>query len=89
MVNTNAKEGIYMSYVTPLPVIRKKHIIKKLSECNAFSRESARTLEDAGVYNPYEFEKITELLCQRRILIQTGDKYYLGIHKSVVPGLLK
>ena len=71
-----------MSYVTPFPVIRKKHIIRKLSQCNAFSRESAKTLEDAGVYDPEGFEKITELLCQRRILIQTGNKYYLAIHEN-------
>ncbi len=79
VINTYLYErGDFMSYVTPYPVIRKKHIIRKLTQNNAFSKETAKTLEEAGVYNPNGFEKITELLCKRHIIFQTGNKYYLG-----------
>ena len=68
-----------MAYVPPLPVIRKQHIIERLRRCNAVSKETAKTLKDAGVINPDGFGSITRLLCSRRILIRTEDKYYLGI----------
>lgn len=68
-----------MAYFPPVPVIRRNHIIERLRGSGAVSEKSAMTLRDAGVINPDGFKPITDLLCRRGILIQTGDKYYLGI----------
>jgi hypothetical protein len=68
-----------MAYFPPIPVIRRNHIITRLRQCNAFSRETALTLREAGVINPDAFKRITELLCRRGIIIQEGNRYYLGI----------
>ncbi len=68
-----------MAYFPPIPVIRRNHIIARLRQSNAVSKETAVTLSEAGVINPNAFRKITELLCKRGILIQTGNRYYLGI----------
>ena len=32
-----------MAFFPPIPLIRKNHIIKKLTESNAFSEETAKT----------------------------------------------
>lgn len=60
-------------------MMRKKMIITKLSECGAFSEESAVTLKDAGVFNPNAFQGLTKIMEKRNILTQTTDgKYYLN-----------
>ena len=68
-----------MAYFPPIPAIMRNHIITRLRESHAISKETAVTLSEAGVLNPNAFRKITELLCRRGILIQTGNRYYLGI----------
>ena len=68
-----------MAFYPPIPLIRKKLIIKKLTECNAFSQETAKTFSEAGILNPYGFNKITERLIKQKILVRTKDgKYYLN-----------
>ena len=65
--------------VPPVLMLRRKMIIRKLSECGAFSEESAVTLKDAGVFNPNAFQRLTKIMEKRNILTQTTDgKYYLN-----------
>ena len=65
--------------VPPVLMLRRKMIIKKLSEHGAFSEESAVTLKDAGVFNPNAFQRLTKIMEKRNILTQTTDgKYYLN-----------
>ena len=65
--------------VPPVLILRRKMIIRKLSECGAFSEESAVTLKDAGVFNPNAFKRLTKIMEKRNILTQTTDgKYYLN-----------
>lgn len=68
-----------MAFFPPIPLIRKNLIIKKLTECNAFSEEKAKTFNEAGIINPNGFKKITERLIDQKILVRTKDnKYYLN-----------
>lgn len=68
-----------MAFFPPIPLIRKNLIIKKLTECNAFSEETAKTFKEAGIINPYGFNKVNEKLIKQKVLIKTKDgKYYLN-----------
>ena len=65
--------------VPPVLLMRKRMIIKRLTECGAFSEESAVTFKDAGVFNPNAFSRLTKIMEKRNILTQTKDgKYYLN-----------
>ena len=67
-----------MTFFPPIPLIRKNHIIKKLTESNAFSEETAKTFLEAGIINPNGFNKINERLIKQKVLVKTKDgKYYL------------
>lgn len=66
-------------WVPPVLLIRKKMIIKKLTRCGAFSEESAVSFEQAGVFNPNAFQRLTKRMVKMNILTQTKDgKYYLN-----------
>ena len=68
-----------MAFFPPIPLIRKNHIIKKLTENNAFSEETAKTFSEAGIINPNGFNKINERLIKQKVLVKTKDnKYYLN-----------
>ena len=68
-----------MAFFPPIPLIRKKHIIKKLTECNAFSEETAKSFSAAGIINPNGFKNINEKLIKQKILVRTNDnKYFLN-----------
>ena len=68
-----------MAFFPPIPLIRKRVIIKKLEKCNAFSEETAKTFSEAGIINPNGFSKITERIIQKKVLVRTKDnKYYLN-----------
>ncbi len=68
-----------MAFFPPIPLIRKNIIIKKLTECNAFSEETAKTFIEAGIINPDGFNKVNEKLIKEKILVRTKDgKYYLN-----------
>ena len=63
--------------VPPVLLLRRK-IIKRLTECNAFSAETAVTLREAGVFNPNVFKRLNTILINRGILGKTSDgQYYL------------
>ncbi len=67
-----------MPIFPPIPLIRKNLIINKLTKCGAFSPETAKTLDQAGVFNPHAFGRITDKLVQKGAIHQTPDgKYYL------------
>ncbi|MCM1037757.1 MAG: hypothetical protein NC434_00420 [Ruminococcus sp.] len=64
---------------SPIFILRQKTILKKLKECGAISEESAKTLKEAGVFNPDAFPKITDDLVTKKKLVRTkSQKYYLG-----------
>ena len=68
-----------MTFFPPIPLIRKNHIIKKLTESNAFSEKIAKTFIEAGIINPTGFNKINEILIKQKVLTKTKDgKYYLN-----------
>ncbi len=68
-----------MAFFPPIPLIRKKLIIKKLTECNAFSEETAKSFSEAGIINPNGFKKINEKLIEQKVLVRTKEgKYYLN-----------
>ena len=68
-----------MAFFPPIPLIRKNLIIKKLTECNAFSEETAKTFTEAGIINPTGFNKINEILIKQKVLTKTKDgKHYLN-----------
>ena len=56
-----------------LYLLRKRLIIKKLSQCGAYSEETAKTLSDAGVGKPERFRIINDKLENQKILVRTKD----------------
>lgn len=68
-----------MAFFAPIPLIRKNLIIKKLTECNAFSEQTAKAFSEAGIINPNGFNKINERLIKQKVLVKTSEgKYYLN-----------
>lgn len=68
-----------MAFFPPVPLIRKRMIIKKLSACQAYSEESAVTFREAGIINPDGFQMITKKLINSRVICRTKEhKYYLN-----------
>ena len=66
-------------FAVPVLLLRQKLILKKLSECGAVSEESAKTLEEVGVFNPDAFPKVLEDLVDKRKVVRTkSQKYYLA-----------
>ena len=62
-----------------LYLLRKRLIIKKLSQCGAYSEETAKTLSDAGVGKSERFRIINDKLETQKILVRTKDnRYYLN-----------
>ncbi|MGN0575505.1 MAG: hypothetical protein ACI4J2_05680 [Ruminococcus sp.] len=49
-------------FVVPVLLLRKKIIVKKLQQSGAISEITAKTFEEAGVFNPTVFPKVTEKL---------------------------
>ena len=68
-----------MAFFPPIPLIRKNLIIKKLTECGAFSEQTAKSFVEAGIINPNGFKKINEILIKQKVLVRTKEgKYYLN-----------
>ena len=66
-------------FVSAAQTLRKKLIVNGLRECGAFSPETAKTLEEAGVPNPYDFREYTELLTEKGVIRKTPEgKYYVN-----------
>ncbi len=63
----------------PAFMLRQKMILQKFRNCQATSEKSAKTLEEAGVFNPRAFPKVTEDLVNKKKLVRTkSQKYYLA-----------
>ena len=59
-------------------LIRRNIIKKRLKECGANSSETAKTLSEAGIFNPNAFPIITERMVKQGIIHRTADgKYYI------------
>ena len=66
-------------FVIPVLLLRQKLILKKLRSCGAVSEESAKTLKEAGVFNPDAFPRVLEDLIEKKKLVRTeAQKYYLA-----------
>ena len=66
-------------FAIPVLLLRQKLILKRLRECGAVSEDSAKTLREAGVFNPDAFPRVLEDLVSRNILIRTeSQKYYIA-----------
>lgn len=64
---------------SPAFTLRQKMILKKLKECGAVSEKNAKTLEEAGIFYPNAFPKVTEDLINKKKLVKTKfQKYYLN-----------
>ena len=64
---------------SPALLMRKRIILKKLEQNGAISEETAKTLEEIGVFNPNAFSKLNDKLVKDKILIRAKtDKYYLN-----------
>ena len=64
---------------SPVFMLRKKMILKKFRDCGAISEETAKTLEEVGVFNPNVFPKVTEDLVKQNKLVRIKDnRYYLN-----------
>lgn len=72
-----------MIFIPPVPLIRKRMIIKKLSQSNALSPGTAVTFAEAGVINPNAFRPVTRMLVKqgRIIEVENTGRYYLNIMK--------
>ena len=65
-------------FFPPIVLIRRSHIVKKLSQYGAFSEETAVTFSEAGITNPNGFKMINNILERRKVLVRTKEnKYYL------------
>lgn len=66
-------------FAIPVLLLRQKLILKKLRECGAVSEDSAKTLREAGVFNPDAFPRVLEDLVDKKKLVRTkSQKYYLA-----------
>ena len=63
----------------PVPLVRKMIIIRLLTKAKAFSKESAKALDEIGLINPYFFPKVTKRLVDNGRISRTEDgKYYIN-----------
>lgn len=68
-----------MAFVPPIPLIRKMRIIKLLTKTKAFSEESAKSLDEIGLIDPYAFHGITKRLVKKGRINKTDDgKYFIN-----------
>ncbi len=66
-------------FFPPIPLIRKRRIIQKLTEHKAFSAETAVSFKEAGIINPNAFGKITQKLVNDNVIKKAeNNKYYLA-----------
>lgn len=68
-----------MASVLPALVLRQKRIVNLLEKAGAFSKETAKGLDEIGLLNPNTFPTMTEKLVKDNIIAVTADgKYYLN-----------
>ena len=70
--------GIIMVFFTPVLLLRRKVIVKRLNACGATSEKTAKTLAEAGVINPNGFNRFTQRLVEMGTIHMTSDgRYYV------------
>lgn len=68
-----------MFFVPPIPLIRRKHIIRRLRACGAVSPQTARSFEEAGIIFPNKFSIAKIKMLHDGRLCRTEDgRYFLG-----------
>ena len=68
-----------MTFFPPIPLIRMKRIIKLLDKYKAYSKETAKYLNEIGLINPNGFPRITKRMLDKHIINITEDgKYYIN-----------
>lgn len=68
-----------MASVLPALVLRQKRIVKLLEKAGAFSKDTAKGLDEIGLLNPNTFSGLTQKLVRDNIITATEDgKYYLN-----------
>ena len=66
-------------FAVPVLLLRQKLILKKLRSCGAVSENSAKTLKEAGVFNPDAFPRVLEDLVDKKKVVRTNSqKYHLA-----------
>lgn len=66
-------------FATPVLLMRKKQILKKLKESGATTIETAKTFAEAGIFNPNAFSRLNDKLVKDNILRKTkNNKYYIN-----------
>ncbi len=63
-------------FSSPVFLLRKKIIIEKLTKAGAISEVTAKTLEEADVFNPKAFPRLTQNMVKEGILGVTNQKKY-------------
>lgn len=67
-------------FVLPVAIIRRKRIVKRLLNAGAVSAETAKTLDEAGVFKGAGL--IISRLEAHGILVNLGDeRYYVNVYK--------
>ncbi|SEH68691.1 hypothetical protein SAMN02910265_02127 [Ruminococcus flavefaciens] len=68
-----------MASILPALVLRQKRIVKLLEKAGAFSKETAKGLDEIGLLNPNTFSGLTKKLVKYNVISATEDgKYYLN-----------
>lgn len=68
-----------MAFFTPVLMLRRKVIVKRLNDCGATSEKTAKTLAEAGVINPNSFSRFTQKLVEMGTIHMTSDgRYYVS-----------
>jgi hypothetical protein len=65
-------------FIIPPFMLRKKTIVSRLRAAGATSAATAKTLEEAGVFYPNSFRRLTENMVAEGVIKTEGnDRYYI------------
>lgn len=67
-------------FFPPIPLIRRRQIVKKLINAGAVSADTAKTLDEAGIFKGIGL--IISRLEDRGVLVKVnGERYYVDVNK--------
>lgn len=73
------QQEVKKMFFPPIPLIRRKHVVKKLKAANAYTPDTAVTFREAGIRFPDGFCMVTKVLLLRGVIVSCLDgRYYLG-----------
>jgi hypothetical protein len=67
-------------FIPPVAIIRKKRIIKRLWNAGAVSAETAKTLDEVGIFRGVGLI-ISRLEVQGSLVNLGNEKYYVNVNK--------